>query len=71
MEVLVNQPFVFQGNQFFNFNLPIDGWNQMTVFLVAKSAVDPLSGSWPSESAAIFWNENASSGEYVRNSLPG
>jgi len=54
--------FNFGGNQFFNFNLPIDGWNQMTVFLVAKSAVDPLSGSWPSEAAAIFWNENASWG---------
>jgi hypothetical protein len=54
--------FYFGGNQFFNFNLPIDGLNQMTVFLVAKSAVDPLSGSWPSEAAAIFWNENASWG---------
>jgi Concanavalin A-like lectin/glucanases superfamily len=54
--------FNFSGNQFLNFNLPIDGWSQMTVFLVAKSAVDPLSGSWPSEAAAIFWNENASWG---------
>jgi hypothetical protein len=54
--------FNFGGNRFFNFNLPIDGWSQMTVFLVAKSAVDPLSSSWPSEAAAIFWNENASWG---------
>jgi hypothetical protein len=54
--------FNFGSNRFFNFNLPIDGWSQMTVFLVAKSAVDPLSGSWPSEAAAIFWNENASWG---------
>jgi hypothetical protein len=54
--------FDFFGNQFFNFNLPIDGWSQMTVFMVAKSAVDPLSGSWSSEAAAIFWNENASWG---------
>jgi hypothetical protein len=54
--------FNFFGNQFFNFNLPIDGWSQMTVFLVAKSKVDPLSGSWPSEASAIFWNENASWG---------
>ncbi len=54
--------FEFFGNQFFNFNLPIDGWSQMTVFMVAKSAVDPLSGSWPSDAAAIFWNENASWG---------
>jgi hypothetical protein len=54
--------FNFAGNQFFNFNVPIDGWSQMTVFLIAKSAVDPLSGSWPSEAAAIFWNENASWG---------
>jgi hypothetical protein len=51
--------FNFFGNQFFNFNLPIDGWSQMTVFLIAKSAVDPLSDSWPSEASAIFWNENA------------
>jgi hypothetical protein len=54
--------FDFGANRFFNFNLPIDSWSQMTVFLVAKSAVDPLSGSWPSEAAAIFWNENASWG---------
>lgn len=54
--------FDFLGNQFFNFNLPIDGWSQMTVFLVAKSPVDPLSGTYPSEAAAIFWNENASWG---------
>jgi Concanavalin A-like lectin/glucanases superfamily len=54
--------FNFSSNKFFNFNLPIDGWSQMTVFMVAKSAVDPLSGSWSSEAAAIFWNENASWG---------
>jgi hypothetical protein len=54
--------FEFFANRFFNFNLPIDGWSQMTVFLVAKSAVDPLSGTYPSEAAAIFWNENASWG---------
>lgn len=54
--------FEFFGNQFFNFNLPIDGWSQMTVFLVAKSAVDPLSGSYSSDAAAILWNENASWG---------
>ena len=54
--------FSFRGKEFFNFNLPIDGWSQMTVFMVAKSAVDPLSGSWSSEAAAILWNENASWG---------
>jgi hypothetical protein len=54
--------FFFGGNQYFNFNLPIDGWNQMTIFLVGKSAVDPLSGSGPSAASAIFWNENASWG---------
>jgi hypothetical protein len=51
--------FSFNGNQYFNFNLPIDGWNQMTIFLVGKSAVNPPSSSWSSEASAIFWNENA------------
>ncbi len=51
--------FLFGGNQYFNFNLPIDGWGQMTIFMVAKSSVDPPASSWPSEASAIFWNENA------------
>jgi Concanavalin A-like lectin/glucanases superfamily len=51
--------FLFSQNQFFNFELPIDGWQEMTVFLVAKSLVDPQAGTWEANSAAIFWNENA------------
>ena len=51
--------FSFSGNQFFDFNLPIDGWQQMTVFLVAKSAGAGPGGSAPAAAAAIFWNENA------------
>jgi hypothetical protein len=51
--------FQFSGNQYFNFSLPIDGWNQMTIFLVAKSAANPLPGTGTSSDSAIFWNENA------------
>ena len=49
----------FSGNQFFNFNLPIDGWQQMTIFLVAKPYINPPANSFASYSAAIFWVENA------------
>ncbi len=54
--------FSFSGNQYFNFDLPIDGWNEMTIFLVAKSSVNPPNGSGTSMASAIFWNENASWG---------
>jgi Concanavalin A-like lectin/glucanases superfamily len=70
--VLANQPgqiqsdgntclgaFSFGQNQFFNFNLPIDGWKEMTIFMVGKSLVDASAVSGPSTSAGIFWNENA------------
>lgn len=50
--------FYFGGSQYFNFNLPIDGWQQMTIFLVAKAFVNP-SHTGPSQASAIFWNENA------------
>jgi Concanavalin A-like lectin/glucanases superfamily len=52
----------FAGNQYLNFNLPIDGWQQMTVFLVAKSTVTPPTGSYASFAAAMLWNENANWG---------
>lgn len=52
----------FAGNQYLNFNLPIDGWQQMTVFLVAKSTVTPPAGSYASFAAAMLWNENANWG---------
>lgn len=48
----------FSNNAFLSFNLPINGWTQMTVFLVAKSGTDPAAGQFGSENAAIFWNEN-------------
>jgi hypothetical protein len=51
--------FSFAGNQYFNFNLPIDGWEQMTIFLVGKASGNPPNGSYASNAAAIFWNENA------------
>ena len=51
--------FVFYNNEYFNFNLPIDGWSQMSIFMVAKSFTNPPSGSYASQAAAIFWNENA------------
>lgn len=55
--------FSFGGNQYFNFDLPIDGWEQMTIFLVAKSSVDPPAGSSATGSAAILWKQNASWGD--------
>jgi hypothetical protein len=51
--------FSFAGNQFFNFNLPIDGWEEMTVFIVGKSFVDPPASTPAAYSAGILWNENA------------
>jgi hypothetical protein len=51
--------FSFEQNQFFNFNLPIEGWKEMTIFMVGKSLVDPSAVSGPSTSAGILWNENA------------
>jgi Concanavalin A-like lectin/glucanases superfamily len=49
----------FNGTQFLSFNLPIAGWTQMTVFLIAKSDNDPGGGQYGSEMSAIFWNEDA------------
>jgi hypothetical protein len=48
----------FMNNEFMNFTLPISGWSQMTIFLVAKSDNDVLPGQATSNSAAILWNEN-------------
>jgi hypothetical protein len=66
--------FSFSGKQYFNFNLPIDGWQQMTVFLVAKASVNPAAGSLPSQASAIFWIANANGGNtYVspyQNNVP-
>ncbi len=52
----------FTGNQSFSFNLPIAGWSEMTVFLVAKAA----NGQAPTNSfagnSAISWTEDESWG---------
>lgn len=48
----------FAGNQFMNFTLPISGWSQMTIFLVAKADSDVMPGQATSTNAAILWNEN-------------
>ena len=52
----------FNGASSFNFNLPIAGWGEMTVFLVANNAQDPPGDTYYSEAAAILWTENASWG---------
>ena len=54
--------YSFGGTQYFNFNLPIDGWQQMTIFLVAKPLIQPAASSYPSYAAAILWAENANWG---------
>jgi len=58
------QPAVnFNGQgQFLNFNLPIQGFSEMTIFLVAAPDADGTGGTVRSESAAIFWNESAAWG---------
>lgn len=50
--------YVFQGNQFLNFNRSIDGQSQLTILLVAKSDQQPAN-LYPSQNSAIFWQENA------------
>ncbi|HTF72077.1 MAG TPA: LamG-like jellyroll fold domain-containing protein [Edaphobacter sp.] len=50
----------FNGSSsFFDFNLPIAGWGEMTVFLVANTAKDPPGDTYFSEAAAILWTEDA------------
>jgi hypothetical protein len=52
------QTYAFTGNAYFDFNLPIAGWTQMTVFLVARAASDPPPGSYYSDNSAVLWTEN-------------
>jgi hypothetical protein len=56
------QAYAFAGNSAFNFNLPIAGWHQMTVFLVGRADTDPPANSYYSDNSAILWTENASWG---------
>jgi Concanavalin A-like lectin/glucanases superfamily len=51
--------FGFAANQYFSFNLPIAGWHEMTVFLVAKANNDGPPGASDALDAAIFWVEDA------------
>ena len=50
--------YAFTGNAYFNFDLPIAGWNEMTVFMVARAAKDPPAGSYFSNNSAMLWTEN-------------
>jgi hypothetical protein len=54
--------YSFGGTQYFDFDLPIDGWQEMTVFMVAKASANPAAGFRPSQASAIFWSENAPEG---------
>jgi hypothetical protein len=49
----------FNGSSFLNFELPIDGWKAMTVFLVGRANNDVADGTYHSQHAALFWVENA------------
>lgn len=54
------QPAIrFNGTNFFTFELPIDGWKTMTVFLVGRANSDVADGTYHSQHAALFWVENA------------
>jgi hypothetical protein len=44
----------FNGTQWLKFNLPINGWSGMTVFLAGAASAEPA-GWW--ESQAVFWDE--------------
>jgi hypothetical protein len=46
----------FGGGSQLNFDLPINGWTQMTVFMAGAAAAD--AGGW-FENQALFWNETA------------
>ena len=48
----------FSNNAYFSFNLPIAGWSEMTVFLVAKATTDGPSANLYSQNSAILWTEN-------------
>lgn len=45
----------FNGHAFLKANLPINGWNQMTIFLVARASADPNDGSHHSLYPALSW----------------
>lgn len=49
--------YSFIGNEYLNFTRSIEGWNQMTILVVAKSLATPPN-LYPSSNAAIFWQEN-------------
>jgi Concanavalin A-like lectin/glucanases superfamily len=53
------KPAIRFNGSFLKFQLPIDGLNAMTVFLVARANNDPSDGTFHSQHAALFWVENA------------
>jgi hypothetical protein len=50
--------WLFTGNQAFQFNLPIAGWNEMTVFLVAKAANAHAPSDSFAGNSALSWKED-------------
>jgi hypothetical protein len=48
----------FNNNAYFNFDLPIAGWKQMTIFMVAKASTDGPAANLYSQNSAILWTEN-------------
>lgn len=66
----------FNGAQLLNFNLPINGWTEMTVILAAQAYTNQSGSPGTGQNAALFWNENGNWGstffspfqttEYVR-----
>jgi hypothetical protein len=50
--------WLFSNDAYFSFNLPIAGWGEMTVFLVAKATTDGPPANLYSQNSAILWTEN-------------
>jgi len=50
--------WLFSNNAYFNFSLPLAGWSEMTVFLVAKATTDGPAANLYSQNSAILWTEN-------------
>ncbi len=48
----------FSNNAYFNFDLPIAGWKQMTIFMIAKASTDGPAANLYSQNSAILWTEN-------------
>ena len=60
----------FFNNAFLTFNLPIAGWTQMTVFLVAKSDTNPAAGQFGFGKRRRLLEREPAVGQYLRQPLP-